>query len=205
MTEQEWLACTDPQKMWEFLRGKSSERKARLFAVACCRKLWHLMGEPLRKVVDVGERYADGLASEGEANEAAGLAIEQGGESNHLAMAAWDTVAECSEPDDPFNIGSDSANEANAVLDGQLVQCNLVRCIFGNPFRPATFDPAWRTPQVVALTRQIYDDRSFDRLRDLAKALEGVGCDNAEILAHCREPGPHVRGCWVLDLVVGKE
>src|SRR4051794_9828402 len=103
MTEAEWLACTDPQTMLEFLRGKISERKARLFAVACCRGLWHRMGEPLRRVVGVGERYADGLTSPGEDEEAAGLANRQGGESDPLSMAAWDTVALCWEPDDPYN------------------------------------------------------------------------------------------------------
>jgi hypothetical protein len=205
MTEQEWLSCADPQKMWEFLRGKASERKARLFAVACCRNLCHLLAEPLRKVVEVGERYADRHASEGEANEAAGLAINQGGETNHLAMAAWDTVALCSEPDDPFNIGSDSANEANAVLDGRLAQCHLLRCIFGNIFHAVSFDPSWRTLQVVALAQAIYENRTFDRLPALADALEQAGCDNADILAHCRGPGPHVKGCWALDLVLGKE
>ncbi len=205
MTQQEWLACTDPQKMWEFLRGKASERKARLFAVACCRNLWHLLGEPLRKVAEVGERYADRHASEGEANEAAGLAIDQGGETNQLAMAAWDTVALCSEPDDPFNIGSDSANEANAVQDGRLAQCHLLRCIFGNPFHPINFDLAWRTSKVVALAQQIYDKRAFDRLPALAEALENAGCDNADILGHFRPPGPHVKGCWVVDLILEKE
>lgn len=188
MTEAEWLAGTDPQQMLAFLRGKASERKARLFAVACCRNLWHRMGGPLRKVIAVGERYADGLASEGEANEAAGLAIEQGGERNHLAMAAWDTVALCSEPDDPFHIGSDSANEANAVQDGRSVQCQLLRCLFGPlPFRPVALAPDWRTWQdgtIPKLAQAIYDDRAFDRLPILADALEEAGCDNPEILAH---------------------
>jgi hypothetical protein len=81
---------------------------------------------------------------------------------------------------------------------------SLVRCIFGNPFRPATLDPAWRTDTVVALARGIYDDRAFDRLPILADALQDAGCDNDDILNHCRDAGPHARGCWVVDLVLGK-
>lgn len=82
---------------------------------------------------------------------------------------------------------------------------SLTRCIFGNPFRPVAFDPRWRTADVTALARGIYEDRAFDRLPLLADALMDAGCDHEEILAHCRSEGPHVRGCWVVDLVLGKE
>jgi hypothetical protein len=78
------------------------------------------------------------------------------------------------------------------------------RCIFGNPFRPATLDPSWRTETVVALARGIYDDRAFDRLPILADALQDAGCDNDDVLNHCRDAYPHARGCWVVDLVLGK-
>jgi hypothetical protein len=74
-----------------------------------------------------------------------------------------------------------------------------------NPFRPVTVDPAWQTSNVTALAQPIYDERAFDRLSILADALEDAGCDNADILNHCRQPGEHVRGCWVVDLVLGKE
>jgi hypothetical protein len=85
-------------------------------------------------------------------------------------------------------------------------QTNLLRCIIGNPFRPITLNPAWRlTPTVKQLARSIYDERAFDRLPILADALEDAGCDNADILNHCRQPGEHVRGCWVVDLCLGKE
>ena len=84
-------------------------------------------------------------------------------------------------------------------------QADLLRDIFGNPFRPVTLNPAWRTGNVTALAQSIYDDRAFDRMPILADALEDAGCDNADILNHCRQPGEHVRGCWVVDLVLGKE
>ena len=81
----------------------------------------------------------------------------------------------------------------------------MVRDIFGNPFRPVEFDPRWRTSDVLGLARAIYDDRAFDRLPILADALMDAGCADEQVLAHCREPGQHVRGCWVVDLVLGKE
>jgi hypothetical protein len=208
MTEQEWLACTDPQAMMEFLRGKAGERKARLFAVACCRGLWHRMAGPLRRVVEVGERYADGLSSPDEADRAAGLAIGQGGEGDPLSMAAWNTVALCSEPDDPFHIASDTATQANLVRDGRSAQCHLLRCIFGHlPFHPATFDPAiltWHAGLLVSMAWRMYDSRDFAEMPVLADALEEAGCQDADILGHCRSGGEHVRGCWAIDLLLGK-
>jgi hypothetical protein len=81
----------------------------------------------------------------------------------------------------------------------------LIRDIFANPFLPVTFDPRWRTSDAVGLARAIYDERAFDRLPILADALMDAGCDDEQVLAHCRSAGPHVRGCWVVDLVLGKE
>ncbi len=86
-----------------------------------------------------------------------------------------------------------------------LWQAHIFRDIFGNPFRPVAFDPTWRSSTAVDLARAIYDDRAFDRLPILADALQDAGCEDAAILGHCRGDGPHVRGCWVVDLVLGKE
>ena len=83
-------------------------------------------------------------------------------------------------------------------------QCAILRCIFGNPFRAGTCDTAWQTATVTSLAQAIYDERAFDRLPILADALEDAGCTNADILSHCRGPGPHVRGCWVVDLLLGR-
>jgi hypothetical protein len=80
----------------------------------------------------------------------------------------------------------------------------FLRDTFGNPFRPVTLDPAWLTSTVLQLATGIYADRAFDRLPILADALQDAGCESADILAHCRGPGPHVRGCWVVDRVLGK-
>ena len=85
---------------------------------------------------------------------------------------------------------------------------DLLRDIFGNPFRLSTIEPDWLTwndRTVPKLAQAIYDDRRYDIMPILADALEEAGCTDAAILDHCRGPGPHVRGCWVVDLILGKE
>jgi hypothetical protein len=85
------------------------------------------------------------------------------------------------------------------------MQCDLLRDIFGNPFRPVNLDHSWLTPKTVGLAQAIYDQRTFDRMPILADALEEVGCADPENLNHCRGSDPHVRGCWVVDLLLGRE
>jgi hypothetical protein len=99
-----------------------------------------------------------------------------------------------------FAIAATGAQDAE-----RAVQCELFRDIIGNPFRPAVLDRHWKTATTFALAQSIHEDLAFDRMPILADALEEVGCTEAEILSHCRGPGPHVRGCWVVDLVLGKE
>jgi hypothetical protein len=83
-------------------------------------------------------------------------------------------------------------------------QADLVRCLFGNPFRRPELDPAWRTSTATGLARAIYDEYAFDRLPILADALEDAGCDDEAALRHCRQDTVHARGCWVVDWVLGK-
>ncbi|MBN9120840.1 MAG: hypothetical protein J0I06_17100 [Planctomycetes bacterium] len=77
--------------------------------------------------------------------------------------------------------------------------------IFGEPLRSVVFSSSWRTDTAVALARQMYESREFGAMPILADALQDAGCTNEDVLAHGRGPGPHVRGCWVVDLVLGKE
>ncbi|OAI54376.1 hypothetical protein AYO44_03650 [Planctomycetaceae bacterium SCGC AG-212-F19] len=81
----------------------------------------------------------------------------------------------------------------------------LLRDVFGNPFRRVKVDPAWRTSTVVALAEPIFAERAFDQMPVLGDALEDAGCIDTEVLAHCRAGGEHVRGCWVVDLLLGRE
>ncbi len=101
-------------------------------------------------------------------------------------------------------------SEKNAAqrlaLDSEaVVQCGLIREVVGNPFRPIALDPAWLSPTCQKLASRMYRTRSFDRMSELALALAHAGCTNQQILDHCREPGSHARGCWVIDLILEKK
>ncbi len=94
----------------------------------------------------------------------------------------------------------DSLNLANGTLS------QLLRDIFGPlPFRPVAIDASWRTPPVVALATSIYEERAWGDMPILGDALSEAGCDDTEVLGHCRGQGQHTRGCWVVDLVLKKE
>jgi hypothetical protein len=198
MTEDEWLACEDPFEMWTFLlRNQATDRKLRLFAVACCRRLFHLPADDRnRNAVEVAEQYADGRATYNELMKGR-ASIGTSDLSVVLAHAASPIAAHAAE------WGIRGARLAADERVERVTQSALLRCIF-NPFRPVTLNPAWRTSNAIALAQSIYDDRAFDRLPILADALEDAGCDNADILNHCRQRGEHVRGCWVVDLILGR-
>jgi hypothetical protein len=91
-----------------------------------------------------------------------------------------------------------------AHKQAKKLYCKLFRAIFGNPFRPVTFAPEWRSEAAVGIAAKMYDARDFGNMPILADALQDAGCEHADILSHCRGDGPHVRGCWVVDLVLGK-
>src|SRR5262245_36318472 len=84
-------------------------------------------------------------------------------------------------------------------------QADLLRDVVGNPFHPVVFFRRWRSPTAVALARRIYDDRDFAAMPLLADALQDAGCEVPTVLGHCRSGGEHVRGCWVVDGVLGKD
>jgi hypothetical protein len=97
-----------------------------------------------------------------------------------------------------------STSDRSAASEERACQSELLRDIFGNPFRAESVDPAWLNRTVVNLAQGIYEEHGFDRLPILADALEEAGCVSQEVLQHCRNQGEHVRGCWVVDLILGK-
>jgi hypothetical protein len=216
MTEAEWLACKDPEKMLEFekRRPSGSARKQRLFACACCRQAGDLIADgACREAVEVAERFADGLADPDDlvwAFQAAHeVADELRGTRGDAAALPADLASTACED------SSEMAYYAWLYLLGLTPRGSraarrawgrqAVRCLWGPlPFRPVAIDRAWLTPAVKQLAGAIYDDRAFGRLPALADALEEAGCNAAELLAHLRGPGPHVLGCWALDLIAGK-
>ena len=116
--------------------------------------------------------------------------------------AAWEQVPNAAITVDDWDTPHDPAWRAADVRE-RVAQLTLFRDIFGNPFRPVAFDPAWRTDTAVSLARGMYDSREFGAMPILADALQDAGCEDEQVLTLCSEPGPHVRGCWVCDLVLG--
>jgi hypothetical protein len=217
MTESEWLAATDPAPMLREIAPQASARKLRLFTCGCCRRLWEL---PIndQTFVEMAEGYADAACSLADLQAAARQAAKDSPRSllgNLRSALAWEVVSELTARDARGSTQRVSAFVVDMVRDTGATareaewrrQSDLLRCIFGNPFRPVEADPSWlrwNDGTAPKLARSIYDDRSFHRLPLLADALEDAGCADRAILAHCCGPGPHVRGCWVIDLLLGK-
>jgi hypothetical protein len=210
-----------------FLRGRGGERKLRLFACACARRCWHLLADGRsRRAVEEAERLAEGLAGPEAARAAragadgvwkgagrpATLALDAAAEA---ALAAAHEVAGVAAEQAAIGAewaaagASNSARTLPARVAEQEAQADLLRCLFGPaPFRPLPgLNPSWLTWEagaVANLARAAYDGRAFECLPVLADALEEAGCTDQAILTHLRGPGPHTRGCWVLDLLLGK-
>jgi hypothetical protein len=220
MTEAEWLSATSFLRVYKTAEAKlRSGRKARLFCVACCRRYESHMGDPrCLAVLDAAERLADGaLGREGLAAARKRAAAASRTARRKLPAGHTWTLADAAEmsvrgPRSDFLV---TGPIRVAIAAGWLgvrardeedaVQVGLLRDLFGNPFRKVKFDKRWRTDTAVALAQHMYESRDFGVMPILADALQEAGCDSEDILVHCRGPGPHVRGCWVVDLVLGKE
>jgi hypothetical protein len=225
MTEEEWRIATDPTPMLEATGTPVNKRKERLFAVACARRALELVAdENCRAAVDVAEQYADALAGQRALARVRRRSYEisrdptaVGGPRYAInAHAAAIALYVSSGPDKyeanelaRITAGTSSAlfwhvHKGTADTEEMVIQARLLRDLLGNPFRPVTIDPAWRTSTVLALADGIYQEKAFDRMPILADALQDAGCDNEAMLDHCRSEEPHVRGCWVVDLLLGK-
>ncbi|VTT97608.1 Uncharacterized protein OS=uncultured bacterium PE=4 SV=1 [Gemmataceae bacterium] len=198
MTEAEWLAGDDPKSMVEFLRPAVSDRKLRLFACGLCRRLKPLVGtSEYARGLEAAEAYAGGakmksaMGRHRQALTNRRIALSGPDPSDEYTALFLCTVA-LSEKDFrafPTCVADLKDNEHGELLTSVLRSAApAVRDVFGNPFRPATIDLSWLTSTVVALAKGIYADRAFDRMPILADALQDAGCDNADILAHCRGP-----------------
>jgi hypothetical protein len=241
VTEAEWMACDDPKEMLNFLWDKESDRKLRLFTVACCRcSRQLLLNKDHRRALELATRFADGQATEAElaeayrqANELACSLYDGESEREIRRWAEAAAVANALAASHPLaNNAVDAAWMINRAVrpnpDKRLA--SLLRDICGNPFRRwlewksirkwpewqnvrslaensgcVPTDSSWLIEPVLSLAAGIYADRAFDRLPVLGDLLEDAGCADPEILSHCRQQGEHVHGCWVVDLILGKE
>ncbi len=227
-----WLTCNDAGALGGILAGLAfhgwpevTARKVALCEVACARLVAHLFTSDIQaRTVELAEAAADAPAYPLSTYPAIKAYFEEYGPApdflplppkDPLTNAAWEVAANLAYPERPGpqvrQVGGRAATLA-AIAAGDpetnpenQPQVMLIREIFGNPFRPVAADRAWLSPTVVALAAAIYHQRAFDRMPVLADALEEAGCANADVLLHCRQPGEHVRGCWVVDVVLGKE
>jgi hypothetical protein len=219
-TEAAWLGSQNPHHLLDLLdaREVKSDRRLRLAAVGCCRLIWPLLDEAHRQLVEVSGRYADGRATYAQLRAAWQVSRQRPLTQAREALAARETAQRESRaalagvlyhvlgvtwpgPDFP------PAGRGQSWQERCLRCCGMVRDVFGNPFREVTLDPAllgWNGGTVVHLARSIYDDHRFVEMPILADALEEAGCTDRDVLGHCRSGAEHTRGCWLVDLVLGK-
>ena len=193
MTEAEWLAATDPSPMLDLLQGRASGRKLILFCLYWCPLygMERANGDPAYDRAMRFAEFGDNL------------------EELRLAWADPDGENEPSMPERPLDwarLVTDPALRAELATPAPEHAPRVLRDIFGNPFRPVSLSASWHTSTVVQLADGIYQERAFDRLPILADALQDAGCHNEDILDHCRDASAtHVRGCWAVDLMLGKK
>jgi hypothetical protein len=227
MTEAKWLSSGDPEPMLAYLGDTASARKLRYFLVACARRV--LPQKPDRDMVealDVAEHFADGNGTKADLARARKSLKEM----HHARMTRWAPLYTSNIRSVPaWHAARDQivraaregagccawASTRTTSTSGFIsmtypdremaAQAALLRDIFGNPFQPLSFDPAWRSATAAAIAQGMYDSRDFSAMPILADALQDAGCDSDDILDHCRGNAPHVRGCWVVDLVLEKQ
>jgi hypothetical protein len=271
MTEADWLTGNDPITMIEFLRRSSDgpdrvswihnssqwyepqrghNRRFRLFACECCRRIWNRIPEPVNHAAVMAvEELLEGRISPEEAIAAfeASSAVEGTPDGSrrrsepgywvvkYLGRGFYKMTAGASAliiaMDEICMMSTEYGKKAKDTFDvcyytgdgiflspflwplpiPQTIktelsfQTALLHCIFGNPFRPVAFSGDWRTETALILAQQMYESCDFEAMPILADALQDAGCENDDILTHCRGESRHVRGCWVIDQILGKQ
>lgn len=209
----------DPAWMLRQVAAITSPRKLRLFMCGLLRAAdpgWNRL--PHRAVIELAEQAADGGATMSALRKARSAIRGKDRPVDAGMRTGWtgiDFLTWClANPDVRAGLTKFHGAAGWAFEDSQsLLQSdnsnhaynNMIREVFANPFRPSAADPRWLTPTPVCLAHDLYQERAFKRLPILADALEEAGCTNVDILSHCRSEGPHVRGCWAVDLILGKK
>jgi hypothetical protein len=215
MTEQEWLACDDPQTMLNYWGTNATNRKLRLFGCACCRRAWDLIEDPrLWEAIETLERVADRTVKDKERVRVSRISLEiaQGSPNQRHALVGWELFAISRRVIRPAvdRPGEDVAGAFAPSAQRKLLfkekrrerqrQTVVLRHIFGNPFRPYPAPPSWPAT-VVQLAESLYAGQ--DCAFALHDALLEAG--HAELAEHFRQETWHPKGCWVVDLILGKQ
>jgi hypothetical protein len=226
VTEEDWQRSTDPAAMLAFLDDSRtlSERNARLIGVACCRRIWPLLNEESITAVEIAELYADGQATAKELESALSEAWRacQQFEMDQPAMLAAEAVAWVTMEDNPRVSAAARIRMTQVELvlrgvketarlcrlctssaDEAAAQAAIVRDI-ANPFRGARSTNSWECATIISLAQSIYSERKFDLMPALGAALSDAGCTELSVLEHCARPD-HVKGCFLVDMLLGKE
>jgi hypothetical protein len=188
--EHTWLSCTVPRHMLRYMKDRTTDRKLRLWACAATAHRY-AQSEGVLAVVALVEAWADGeYSSELKSHTSDGI----------CSPSAWEAAYEGTlRPLEKLP----TSDKKKQYTEFQLA---AVHEIFGNPFRPVAVEPVWRTADVMQLARGIYAKKAFDRMPILADALEEAGCTNSAVLEHCHDTRlVHLRGCWVVDLLLRNE
>jgi hypothetical protein len=207
MNEQEWLQCVDLEVLLRSVWATGSDRKKRLFVCSFCRAIPGLLEpDPVHAAIAVAERYAEQE-----------VGVDQVYLTRARTRASWREVSAmiAANQRDRYTFVSQATVVPMAHRlwsfwdfrdDEELhaIGAPIVRDVFGNPFRPVTMDRRWLTSTVIDLARVIYDEQLFERLPILSDALLDAGCDNEDMIDHCRTEAGHVKGCWLLDLLLGR-
>jgi hypothetical protein len=210
MTEQEWLTSDSPVALLSHLNADGSGRRVLLYASALCQLRPDLITDELKPWVELVERVLSGDepataldALQEEAEFCVSDYAEVGPAGTRGFYSVLGAVVFCTWLNMTTEYETDIPSEEIEPM--RRTAADLVRDIFGNPFRPVSFSPSWHTDTALSLARTMYDSRDFSALPILADALQDAGCENEDILTHCRDTAhAHVRGCWVVDLVLGK-
>jgi hypothetical protein len=226
MDKKGWLTSTNPQAMLEFLGNQASERKLRLFASACCRRVWDKLSEKRsRDAIEAAERYAEGLLDDA-ALTSAWLAASQmenpasRAKKNHPPPRCLASAAACAALPDAFEAAWECSLTVSWVEPAPRGaecrwQCSALRDLFGDPFQPVAISAdlqRWNQGTISGLAQAAYDHRILPagtldpvRIAVLADAMEDACCSDETVLGHLREPGPHLWGCHILDALLGRQ
>lgn len=230
MNVQEWTECTRLHEMFELVAGRMGPRKLRLFACACCRRIPREFCTPAGlRALDASEKFADGLATEEQLADARMWAFDayvlerERPAGSEEGQPPWSLQAEMASralslvASNGIYNALDAAESARMTLSSphgeahvveaaeEAVQCGLLREVLGPLlFRPVALSPNLLTPEVLRMAQEA-DRGDWSVLPILGDALEEAGCVEGDLLEHLRGPDTHVRGCWALDLVLGRE
>jgi hypothetical protein len=218
VTEDFWLRATGPGHLVAHLAGCGARpRKLRLFGVAVCRSIWELLTHPSqRQAVWLAEQLADdrlsfadpsvrGMTVGGAPLYSPAISAARAVLDRHPLTAASQAPMHAANAA-RFRAGR-KCSRFSAFRAERVRQAELLRCLFGNPFRPVVFDPAvrlWNGGAAVPLATEMYESRNFGKAPLLADMCEDAGVTDAQLLEHLRGPGPHARGCFAVDLLLGR-